>query len=343
MEVNELNNRGVEYASDGAFDLAIAYYSAAIKIDPEFSLAFVNRARAYVAKGDYTHALEDFDLAILGKETQVFSPPQRAAAHNERGAVLVQMGEYDKAISDLDAAVRINRAFHGAYHNRAVALLRLGRLAEALVDVDRALWIFPEFADAYITRATIYAASGRSSEASVDLERAAEISKLAQSTGVLRTSLYPPDTGACTESSKHLVMLSISDGKVTAYPKYAGVDAHISIQDDDNRISFRLGNEGCRIEVTVGKDAGGAVAKSTEPNSGRQWMVVPRGADAAGYEKILYKSESGACANAKVRVRAFWGYVDFRNEDLSPDSAYSGIGTLYRYGGEGCKVVVRAG
>ena len=56
-------NRGNAYGFMGDFDHAIADYSEAIQIKPDFALAYGNRALAYRVKGEPDRAKPDCDIA----------------------------------------------------------------------------------------------------------------------------------------------------------------------------------------------------------------------------------------------------------------------------------------
>jgi tetratricopeptide (TPR) repeat protein len=57
------NSRGAAYQSKGDLDKAIADYSQAIVLKPDYAAAYENRARAFVGKGDYTRAVADVTKA----------------------------------------------------------------------------------------------------------------------------------------------------------------------------------------------------------------------------------------------------------------------------------------
>ena len=56
-------HRGISHYDKGEYDLAIADYTKAIELTPEYPFAYRARARAYRAKGDNDRALADFDKA----------------------------------------------------------------------------------------------------------------------------------------------------------------------------------------------------------------------------------------------------------------------------------------
>jgi tetratricopeptide (TPR) repeat protein len=56
-------SRGAAYQRKGDLDQAIADYSQAIILKPDYAVAYENRARAFVDKGDYTRAVGDVTTA----------------------------------------------------------------------------------------------------------------------------------------------------------------------------------------------------------------------------------------------------------------------------------------
>ena len=65
-------------AKQNKLDEAIAGYGTAVSIDPDYLLGYVNRARAYEAKGEIERALADFKLAAERKATPKHDENARA-------------------------------------------------------------------------------------------------------------------------------------------------------------------------------------------------------------------------------------------------------------------------
>jgi tetratricopeptide (TPR) repeat protein len=63
-------------------DRAIADYTAAIRINPKFGTAYLNRAGVYVAKGDLDKAQQDFD-AVEALERVRERNPSRSARQKD--------------------------------------------------------------------------------------------------------------------------------------------------------------------------------------------------------------------------------------------------------------------
>lgn len=59
-----ISSQGMRKLRAGNIDAAIANFDAAIEADPEYVLAYNNRALAYHLKGDFERALADYDLSI---------------------------------------------------------------------------------------------------------------------------------------------------------------------------------------------------------------------------------------------------------------------------------------
>jgi tetratricopeptide (TPR) repeat protein len=58
------NNRGNAYMAKGEYDLAVQDYDQSIKLNPNYARAFNNRGVAYQKKSAYDLAIKDFDEAI---------------------------------------------------------------------------------------------------------------------------------------------------------------------------------------------------------------------------------------------------------------------------------------
>ena len=57
-------NRGAAYFREGDFDQAIAEYTEAIALDPDYADAYNNRGAAYLRVGDFDQAIADYNTTI---------------------------------------------------------------------------------------------------------------------------------------------------------------------------------------------------------------------------------------------------------------------------------------
>lgn len=132
--------RGTAYYRKRDLDRAIADYSEAIRLDPNYALPFANRGRMYVAKGDRARGIPDFTEAIR-------LDPKDGHFFSDRGNAYYGTGERDRAIADYNEAIRLDPKLVLPFWNRGVADLDAGALAQAVADFSRASELDPK--DAY--------------------------------------------------------------------------------------------------------------------------------------------------------------------------------------------------
>jgi tetratricopeptide (TPR) repeat protein len=102
------NNRGASYSHKGDHDKAIADYSEAIRLKPDDVGTYINRGNCYSLKGDHDRAIADYSEAIHLK-------PDYAMAYFSRGLAYRQKGDYDKAIADYRETIRLKPDYAIAY------------------------------------------------------------------------------------------------------------------------------------------------------------------------------------------------------------------------------------
>jgi tetratricopeptide (TPR) repeat protein len=127
--------RGDQHAARGDFDQAIADYSAAIQLKPDYAEAYNNRGLAYSLKGKnlMPESIADYTQAIDLR-------PGYAYAINNRGVAYMASGHPDDALRDFDLAIQIQPDLSQAYSNRGNYYLRLKRYDLAFTDLFRANW-----------------------------------------------------------------------------------------------------------------------------------------------------------------------------------------------------------
>jgi len=127
---------------------------------------------------------------------------------------------------------------------------------------------------------------------------------------------------------------------VTVQPLYVGAEGNISIWHDEEGMMLRFGKEGCRIDVEVGRDIN-QTSKPARVASNAQDISVSLGMDPPSYTQMLYKQPSSACAETKVMIRTYWGFVEFQDDYRARPGVVIALNQSRRYGDEGCKVDVR--
>ena len=124
-------NRGLAYKSKGQWDKAIADFSEAIRLKPDFATAFNSRGNSYYGKGHFDRAIEDYDKAIELN-------PDLVEAFTNRGNVYRKKGQFDRAIKDYDKAIELKPVDGQIFANRGLAYEKKGAPDQALRDFTRA-------------------------------------------------------------------------------------------------------------------------------------------------------------------------------------------------------------
>ena len=109
-----LYDRGLSYENTKQYSLAMADFSQAIGLDPNYHEAFDDRGNVYTKTRDYDHAIADYDRAISLKSDV-------ALYYSNRGYTYYMKGEYDTALTDLDHAISLDQKTGRTYVNRALA------------------------------------------------------------------------------------------------------------------------------------------------------------------------------------------------------------------------------
>jgi tetratricopeptide (TPR) repeat protein len=143
-------NRGGIYKQRKDYDRAIADYSEAVKIDPQYVNAYINRGMAYDSKGDNDAAAADFSRAIELK-------PDEPLAYYDRGYIRSwEKHDYDGAIADLSKAIELGTKDAPTYFYRAMAYQGKKDYRHAIADYDEGLKQTPNNAIALSYRGTSY-------------------------------------------------------------------------------------------------------------------------------------------------------------------------------------------
>lgn len=168
---NAYVNRGLAKEKLGQHDSAIMDYSSAIEIEPTLAGAYNNRGSAKRRLEQYFLALEDLNTAIQ-------LDPHYVKAYVNRGNVKNSLGHPNAAIEDFDIALQLNPDSAEAYNNRGIAKASLMQLLEAIEDFDTAIQHNPELANAYYSRGIAKFIIGKQiREAEADLQTALKLAK----------------------------------------------------------------------------------------------------------------------------------------------------------------------
>jgi len=121
-------NRGNAYASLRDYDRAIADYSQAIMLKPQYAEAYHNRGSAWNGRGQPDRAITDYSQAIA-------IAPHYVQAYFNRGNVFAGRGEAARALAEYTRAISLDPGFLPAYLGRAEVYFHTGEYGKAWSDV----------------------------------------------------------------------------------------------------------------------------------------------------------------------------------------------------------------
>ncbi|HST77471.1 MAG TPA: tetratricopeptide repeat protein [Verrucomicrobiae bacterium] len=187
------------YSSMGATEEAIAYYSEAIAMDPNYSEYYNERGSLYMHQGRTSDALRDYLQAIelsspyyevftnlgqcyrkmgqmepaVGAYTRSLElEPSHTLALLGRAQANEALEKREEAVRDYSAAIERDPAQWDSLACRGVLYYELGRLGESLRDLEAATLLNPDNADLQENRAIVLCDLGRHAEAAELLEEA---------------------------------------------------------------------------------------------------------------------------------------------------------------------------
>lgn len=136
LEAEERRRQAADYSAQGwehfsreDFNRAIAAYTKAIELDPNFAAAYTVRAMTYTNQDKYNLAMTDVTKAIELGFTN-------AATYSIRGRIYRLQGTYDLAIADLTRAIELDPDYEWAHYERAKACIQ-----QAIADYEHGLQI----------------------------------------------------------------------------------------------------------------------------------------------------------------------------------------------------------
>ncbi len=146
----EANVQGIEAAKARNYGLAVAHFTEAVRLRPDWAEAYANRALARQRLGDVDGAIADLGLAIR-------LDPGSAKAYFNRGNARKAKGDLDGSIADYDEAIRLNPGDAGAHNNRGAARQLKRDYEGAIADFSDAIRLDPNHQKSYDALAWILA------------------------------------------------------------------------------------------------------------------------------------------------------------------------------------------
>jgi len=158
-------HRAAAYLHRGDFNLAIQDYDQVILLNLQYAAAYHNRGLTYARKGAYERAIQDYDEAIRLN-------PNDADAFFSRGMVYQDKGQYEPAIADYSQVIRIDPKNPYGFMNRGNAYEEIGQYDLALLDHDQAVRLNPNEAKTFMNRGNVYRDKREYDRAAQDYDQA---------------------------------------------------------------------------------------------------------------------------------------------------------------------------
>jgi len=157
-------NLGVAAFNAGNYDQAIAKFTEASALKPDFYQAMARRAESYELNGSFDKSLDDYNHLLQAR------PKDPILFHN-RAIVNIKAGKYQQTLDDETNALALKHDFVNALIFRGRAHTLLGQYPQALTDLNAALALDPNNAQAHIDRGVAKKASGDVAGGQPDLDQ----------------------------------------------------------------------------------------------------------------------------------------------------------------------------
>ena len=225
------------------YDRAIADYTQAIRLDPDYT-AYNDRGMAYYYKGDYDRAITDFNQAIRLNSNYVF-------AYNNRGLAYAEKRNYDRAIADYTQAIRLDRNYTFPYNNRGLAYYNKRDYNQAIADCTQAIRLDSNYVAAYINRGLAYDAQEDYDRAIADFTSAIRLDPASSIAYLSRGNAYDAQEDYDRAVADYTSAIRFDSNDAMAY--YNRGNAYVRKKNYDNAIAdytqaIRLGydfNDAC--------------------------------------------------------------------------------------------------
>ncbi|MDE6048766.1 MAG: tetratricopeptide repeat protein, partial [Paramuribaculum sp.] len=155
--------RGMDFMTLRDYPAAVADFSKAIEVTPDFTLAYMMRAIARLRGLQASSAMDSHskDAGKISAETErmtkksaladidktIALSPDMAIAHYNKGVLMLENSDYTSAINAFTKAIELRPELGEAYYNRGFAFFRLGNARAGTADLSRAgeLGVVPSY------------------------------------------------------------------------------------------------------------------------------------------------------------------------------------------------------
>jgi tetratricopeptide (TPR) repeat protein len=168
--------QGEDYRNNNQYDKALAAYTKAIEVNPQYAEAYLRRGNVYHDLKEYDKAIKDYNKAMADYNKALEIELEDVyASYKNRGNVYYNLKEYDKAMADYNKVLEIDPQDAHAYLRRGIVYYDLKEYDKAMADYNKAIEINPQYAMAYNNRGLVYYNLKEYDKAIKDYNKALEI------------------------------------------------------------------------------------------------------------------------------------------------------------------------
>src|SRR5439155_1269934 len=113
-------DEGYAFHNLKCYEEALAAYEQAIRLDPNYAMAYYNKGFVLSSRSRYEEALTAFEQTLR-------LDPNNAGAYCLKGNALSYFKRYEEALTALEQAIRLDPDDAGAYRLKGDVLRKLGR------------------------------------------------------------------------------------------------------------------------------------------------------------------------------------------------------------------------
>lgn len=233
------NNRGNRWRAKKDLDKALADYNKAIQLDPKNAFAHNNRGLIYDDR-------KQFDLALTDYSRAIELDPTYFTAYLNRGDLLRNRGDYDRAGADYQKATLIDPSSPNAHESLGSAMSMLGRYELGLKHSSIAIDLDPTTRHAYFARGFTHLMLADFAKAANDLRKAADLNVLDQAMIYLYVARARGGDPSTDELSRDLEKL-----KPNQWPRPVGEMFLGSRSPEDMRRAATTASERCEAAFAM--------------------------------------------------------------------------------------------
>jgi protein O-mannosyl-transferase len=156
--IRPYNNLGEAYDKLGKYDLAIAEFEAALRLNPNYFFALSNLGNVYGKKKEYIQT-------IIYTKQALKQNPGYAPGHYNLAKALHMTGNPEKAMASYRSAVKYNPYFEEAFFNLGFLALEQKKFIEAVSNFKSFLKMRPRHSKGHFGLGIAYGMMGKNEEA----------------------------------------------------------------------------------------------------------------------------------------------------------------------------------